>query len=92
MFDLDGVLFNSKSNMKISWEKTKKLHGLKKSFNHYFLLIGNPFSKILFKLGIKKNHQKIEKTFKETSIKNINLVKPYPNVKKIINYLRKKKN
>ena len=40
ILDLDGVLINSKKNMEISWNITKKKFNLKSNFNDYFKEIG----------------------------------------------------
>ena len=89
IFDLDGVIFDTKSNMRQSWNSVKKKHNLKIPFENYFLLIGTPFKKILKKLGIYKNINEISTTYSEASKKNINLVKIYPGVKKVLLELRK---
>ena len=36
MFDLDGVLIDSKRNMEASWNRCKITHGLEPSFADYF--------------------------------------------------------
>ena len=58
IFDLDGVLIDSKNNMKISWNKLKKELNINVSFNEYFKYIGFPFKTILRKLKISQNHKK----------------------------------
>ena len=93
LFDLDGVIIDSKKNMRVSWNFVNKRFGLNISFKRYFLFIGRDFSDILRKLKIKKkNFDQIEKTFKKESIKNFNKYKLYPKVKSVLNYLEKKKN
>ena len=93
LFDLDGVIIDSKKNMRVSWNLVNKRFGLNISFKKYFFLIGRDFSDILRKLKIKKkNFNQIEKTFKKESIKNFNKYKLYPKVKSVLNYLEKKKN
>lgn len=91
IFDLDGVLIDSKKNMKYSWIEVKKKMKIKKSFNSYFSLIGHPFNKILLKLLIKKDHKKIQKIFYSHSIKNMKLIKTFRNTKKMLNALRRRK-
>ena len=54
IFDLDGVLIDSKNNMKNSWNSVRKELKVKQSFKKYFTHIGYPFEKILNKMGIKK--------------------------------------
>ena len=90
IFDLDGVLFNSKRNMEKAWSSVKNKYHIKVSFNSYFDKIGMPFDKILVRLKIKPNN-KIFKTFQLQSIKYIDLVKPYPSVKKSLEIFKKKK-
>ena len=69
IFDIDGVLFNSKENMNYSWKKVKSVHKVKPDFKNYFKLVGLPFNKILFKLNIKKNLKEIEKTYSNESLR-----------------------
>ncbi len=88
IFDLDGVIFDSKKNMESAWNKTSKKFKLKVSFNSYFQKIGMPFLKILETLGIEQN-PKIYKCFREASLKKINLIKPYKDVLKVFKFLEK---
>ena len=55
IFDLDGVIIDSKNNMKISWETCCKKNNMNITFLSYFKFIGLPFKKILILLNIKKN-------------------------------------
>ena len=86
MFDLDGVLFDSKHNMKISWNAVSKKFYLKIEFKKYFKNVGLPFQKILRNLGIKSNFKNIENYYQKKSIENFSKIKIYPNIKKTINY------
>ena len=52
IFDLDGVLIDSKNNMKSAWNYTKKKYKLNASFNEYFNHVGMPFNSILRSLNI----------------------------------------
>ncbi len=88
LFDLDGVLINSKSNMHSSWTAVKKKFNINVHFNKYFKCIGLPFNDILNHLNIdKKLFKKISKTYSKTSITEIKKIKLYPNVKETINKL-----
>jgi phosphoglycolate phosphatase len=91
IFDLDGVLIDSKKNMYFAWKSVKKKYNIKIPFNKYFRQVGKPFQVILKKIGIKKNLKLIEKEYSNSSIKNFNKIKLYKNVKKIINLLNKNK-
>tara|TARA_E500000178_G_C16974123_1_gene732462 strand:+ start:752 stop:1369 length:618 start_codon:yes stop_codon:yes gene_type:complete len=90
LFDFDGVLFNSKRNMEISWQAVMKKYSLKKNFFQYSSHLGLPFRKILKNLGIYKNHKKIEDFYQKNSIKHFDKIKPYPGVIKSLNNPRNK--
>jgi phosphoglycolate phosphatase len=90
IFDLDGVICDSKNNMEFAWNETAKKFNLNIKFNEYFRNIGIPFFKILEKLEIKPE-KKIYDFFKKSSIKKINLIKPFKNVQYIFDFLKKKK-
>ena len=49
IFDLDGVLFDSKKYMEISWKNVMKTYKIKKKFIQYFKFVGLPFETILKK-------------------------------------------
>jgi phosphoglycolate phosphatase len=92
LFDLDGVLIDSKKNMKFSWQDLIKKHKIKVPFNKYFSLIGAPFLKILEKLNIENSNYKIiEKDYKKNSNRYMNLIRIHKGVKKTINTLKQKK-
>ena len=90
IFDLDGVIIDSKENMRVSWKAVNKSLNLKISFKRYFDKIGMPFEDILKKLRINRMFfKKAKKIFRENSIKNFNLIKTYPETHKIIGKLKK---
>ena len=89
LFDVDGVLFDSKKNMFYAWNKTKIKHNLNINFKHYFSKIGIPFKDILISLGIKKNLKAIERTYSNESSKKIHLVKSFPYAQNVLKGLLK---
>ncbi len=91
IFDLDGVLIDSKNNMKAAWNYTKKKYKLDVSFNEYFEHVGKPFNSILRSLKILDKKKLIEKEYSKASIKNFNKIKLYKNVKKVLNLLKRNK-
>ena len=91
LLDLDGVILDTKENMKLSWNKVKKDFKLKNSFNDYSKYIGMPFDKILKKLLIKKDFNKIRKTYQNESIRQVNKIKLYHGVIKTLKNLNKRK-
>ena len=76
--------------MKFSWIATNDKFDLKKSFSKYFENIGLPFNEILKKIGIKKNHKKIENEYKKNSLKFLNKIKIYKKIKDFFLFMRKK--
>ena len=91
IFDLDGVLIDSKINMKFAWQAVNKKFKLQVSFKKYFNHIGRPFDKILNVLKIYKDLKDIEKEFSRASIQNIKKIKLYKDVRKTLKYLKKNK-
>jgi len=91
IFDLDGVLIDSKKNMEASWQECQKRFGLENSFQDYFSLIGRPFNEILSLLNINNDFTKIKHVYDETSISNIELISFYPNVVRCLEEFHKKK-
>lgn len=90
IFDLDGVLIDSKKNMYFSWSKLMIENKIKVNFKNYFEHIGLPFKKILLKIGIKKNLNHLESQYFKNSRKFRNKIIPYKNVKETLSDLQKK--
>jgi HAD superfamily hydrolase (TIGR01549 family) len=93
IFDLDGVLINSKKNMNVSWQATSLKFNLNVPFKNYFSKIGIPFKKILEALDLDIPKYKIKSVteyYSKISIKNFWNINLYPDVKKTLNTLRKK--
>ena len=92
IFDLDGVLIDSKKNMSLSWKKVQDKHLLHNiNFNQYFKHIGRPFNDILRLIGVKKEFNKINKTYQIESIKNKNKIKFFKNTTLVLKKLKQKK-
>ena len=91
IFDLDGVLIDSKKNMKASWQECQRSFDLENSFHDYFSLIGRPFNEILSLLNINYDFDKIKHVYDKTSISNIGLISFYPNVVRCLEEFHKKK-
>lgn len=86
IFDLDGVLVNSISNMKFAWNSACKKSNINIPFYKYKKYIGLPFNKILFNLKIeKKRYLTITKNYNFFSTKKIRTLKIS---KKNINFLK----
>ena len=92
IFDVDGVLIDSKKNMEISWIAVQKKYLLQNvSFSNYFSNIGRPFFDILKILGINNNYKEIKKTYDNESKKNNDRVLYFDSIIKVLKELKKKK-
>ena len=63
IFDLDGVLINSISNMKFALHNTSKKMNVKLNFELYRKYIGLPFEDIMKKMKITKDIKEIKKNY-----------------------------
>ena len=87
LFDLDGVLLNSKRNMELSWGVVCERHDVNVEFEDYFSNIGRPFKDILDILNINANQADIEKTFNDVSTQLIDQIEFYEGVESVIGQL-----
>jgi len=89
IFDIDGVILNSKNNMRLSWIKTNNKFNLKINFSKYFINIGLPFYQILKNIGVNKNFKEIENEYKKNSIKYSKKILLYKKIKNFFLHLDK---
>lgn len=89
IFDLDGVLIDSLSNMKKALKKTSSVMKIKLDFMEYKKYLGLPFEKIMNNMGIKNNIQDIKSNYSYYSKKNIQKIKISNKHIKELNYLKK---
>ncbi|HVJ46399.1 MAG TPA: HAD-IA family hydrolase [Luteolibacter sp.] len=68
LFDLDGVLLDSRTNMEHAWAAVRKKTGITVPFENYFALIGRPFRDILDRIGLKENQAAIEQAYMAASL------------------------
>lgn len=88
VFDLDGVLIDSKLNMESSWNIVQQRHNIETPFELYFERIGIPFYDILTQLGITENQKAIKHTYDTTSMINSGDVSVYDGVIETITTLK----
>ena len=90
IFDLDGVLIDSKHMMEQSWNICELEHKLTQSFEEYFRHIGMPFRDILKVIGIDDNHDAIKHTYDKASIELMEYcLEFYPGVEDTLKELKK---
>jgi HAD superfamily hydrolase (TIGR01549 family) len=80
LFDLDGVLLNSRPNMERAWKDVRDRVGVTVEFEDYFKNIGRPFRDILAILGLQDQADEIEPVYSQSSKDNFNLATFYPYV------------
>ena len=91
IFDVDGVLIDSKKNMELSWKHVQEVHHLKnKKFKEYFRNIGRPFYDILKIMKINKNFEKIKISYQKESLKQKKQIQYFKDVKNILKKLKSK--
>lgn len=91
IFDVDGVLIDSKKNMELSWKRVQEVHRLEnKKFKEYFRNIGRPFYDILKIMKINKNFEKIKISYQKESLKQKKQIQYFKDVKNILKKLKSK--
>ena len=80
IFDLDGVILNSRPNMEQAWKDVQDRLDITVSFEDYFKNIGRPFRDILEILGLQDQLDEIEHIYRQSSQKNFHLATLYPHV------------
>ncbi|WP_075483190.1 HAD family hydrolase [Candidatus Pelagibacter communis] len=89
IFDLDGVLINSFTNMRIALKRLSFYLKEKIDFNIYKENIGLPFEKIMQNMKIKGDHKKIKERYIKFSEQNLKKIKISKNNLKILRRIRK---
>jgi phosphoglycolate phosphatase len=84
IFDLDGVLIDSKENM----EKSFNSLNTGRDFKDYFKLIGKPFKDILTEIGILTDQDELMIKYNKFSSKNSKLIKFYDGVEEHLQHLK----
>ncbi len=80
LFDLDGVILDSRANMERAWKQVRIQLGVTTDFEAYFALIGRPFADILDQLGLSERTEEIERVYRLASINHMDLATIYRDV------------
>ena len=89
LFDLDGVIIDSRSNMEIAWRAVTRELDLDVTFERYFNEIGRPFPDILERLGVGEFASEAERIFRTESMKNIIMVQFFNGISDMLTFLQK---
>ena len=90
IFDLDGVLIDSLSNMRMSLKKTSIELKIKLNFELYRKYLGLPFEKIMKKMGIKNDVDIIKNKYSNFSKRKLSKIKIKKTHLNELIYLKKK--
>lgn len=80
LFDLDGVLVDSRESMSIAWASVQRELRVDVPFEAYFQEIGRPFDQIVARLGLSERLGEIERVYWRVAATEIGRVRPYPDV------------
>lgn len=89
LFDLDGVLWDSRENMAQSWAEVRTELGVTVSFESYFQHIGAPFGDIMTQLGLARRATEIETVFRVASMKHMDMASFYSGVEFLLERLER---
>jgi phosphoglycolate phosphatase len=84
LFDLDGVILDSRANMEAAWAEVRSRTGLEVPFEDYFALIGRPFMEILELLGVRDQCDEVERIFRVTSMDRLDLARFYTGIEEVL--------
>lgn len=88
LFDLDGVIIDSKRNMELSWSAVQTVFELETPFEDYFKLIGRPFHDIMAELGLNNLADRIKRVYDVSSSCRIDLIDFYDNCSEVIKKIK----
>ncbi len=88
LFDLDGVLLDSRVNMEQAWAEVRKKTCIAVPFEDYFALIGRPFQDILKCLGVTDDLAAIEQAYMGASLYFLSNASFYPKTRETLKALQ----
>lgn len=88
IFDLDGVLLDSKANMQESWKAVRQQIGTPVPFESYFSEIGKPFHDIMDTLGLGGQAREAEHIYMRTSLANNHLLRWFAGIEDMLTQLQ----
>lgn len=84
LFDFDGVILNSRENMRRSWARVVAECGVTAPFESYFTEIGKPFQTILEILGVEQDRQHVERVYFAASSEHAGALRLFPGIRDVI--------
>ena len=87
LFDLDGVLVDSRDAMEEAWEAVRRDLGVTVPFAAYFREIGRPFGDIMARLGLADRREEIERVYRATALRAAPTVPAFPGIEAALEQL-----
>lgn len=88
LFDLDGVILDSRMNMQLAWKKVREQVPEAPSFEEYFKHIGRTFPEIMKLLEVSEQAGTIENIFRKESLKRLDTYKFFDDMLEVLQTLR----
>lgn len=89
LFDLDGVIVDSRKNMEVSWSAVQAVFEISTPFEKYFEFVGIPFEDIMSNLGLSSLAPRIKMVYDVASSCRIDLIRAYPGCAEGVKTLRR---
>ncbi|MEV5998846.1 HAD family hydrolase [Streptomyces chartreusis] len=83
LFDLDGVLVDTRPVMEIAWRAVQEVHGVDVPFEAYEEHLGRPFDDIMGRLGLA-NAEEVHRTYTEASAAASHLVQEFEGITDVL--------
>ncbi|MDO8189170.1 HAD-IA family hydrolase [Conexibacter sp. JD483] len=87
LFDLDGVLVDSRDAMEEAWEAVQRDLGVTVGFAAYFREIGRPFADIMERLGLSDEAEEIERVYRATALRTAPRVPAFDGIEEALETL-----
>ena len=87
LLDLDGVLLDSRENMRLAWLAVQTELGVSTALERYFAQIGLPFREIMARIDLSKQAAEIETVYRVASMKNISAASFFPGTEETLGTL-----
>lgn len=84
LFDLDGVLLDSKDNMQAAWQDVQSQLGITTAFETYFAQIGQPFRDIMEILGLSERHEEASRIYFGATASHQSLLRWFPRAHEVL--------
>jgi HAD superfamily hydrolase (TIGR01549 family) len=83
LFDLDGVLVDTRPVMEIAWRAVQEVHGVDVPFEAYEKHLGRPFDDIMGRLGLA-NAEEVHRTYTEASAAASHLAQEFEGITDVL--------